>query len=368
MKTILLCLSILFILAASAAPNQAGESADKSAWDKTVAAAKKEGKLVIYAELDPDTRQALTSVFGKKFGIQLEFVAGKSAEISKRYLSERGAGLHLVDVFHMGAGTAVNFMKPQKAFVPLEPFLLLPEVKEKSAYLFGEVPYLDKERMALALIAPYTSYMAVNTTTVKDGELKSYKDLLNPKWKGKVILYDPAIPSAAAGWAAFMIGKAYGLEEGTNFLKAFAATEPVMIKDVRQQVEWVARGKYAIGVGAQHAEISNFKMLGLPIFMQRFVEGGNINPASAFIERPANPPHPNAATVYLNWVLTDEGQKTVAEGMSSPPIRKGITVKGIDPMKIVKPGEKVFFTDEEFYHLQGKAIELAKKIFAALRQ
>jgi ABC-type Fe3+ transport system substrate-binding protein len=367
-KKFLSCLSILVILVASAASGQSGESADKPEWDKIVAAAKKEGKLVIYAELDPDTRQALTSVFGRKFGIQLEFVAGKSAEISKRYLSERGAGLHLVDVFHMGAGTAVNIMKPQKSFVSLESFLLLPEVKEKSAYLFGDIPYLDKEKMAIALIAPYTSYVSINTAMVKEGEIKSYRDVLSPKWKGKVVLYDPAIPSAAAGWAAFMIGKAYGLEEGTKFLKEFASTQPVMIKDVRQQVEWVARGKYAIGVGTQHAEISNFKMLGLPIFMQRFVEGGNINPASAFIERPVNPPHPNAATVYLNWLLTEEGQRTVAEGMSSPPIRKGVVVKGIDPMKIVKPGEKAFFTDEEFYQLQGKAIALAKKIFADLRQ
>jgi len=368
MKKSLSFLWSLFMLFALPGAGHSGESAGKPEWDKIVAAAKKEGSLVIYAELDPDTRQALTSVFGKKFGIQLEFVAGKSAEISKRYLSERGAGLHLVDVFHMGAGTAVNIMKPQNAFVSLEPYLLLPEVKERNAYLFGEVPYLDKDKMAIALIAPYTSYVAVNTSMVKEGELKSYKDLLSPKWKGKVVLYDPAIPSAAAGWAAFMIGKAYGPDEGTTFLKNFASTQPMMIKDVRQQVEWVARGKYAIGVGTQHAEISNFKMLGLPIFMQRFVEGGNINPASAFVERPVNPPHPNAATVYLNWVLTEEGQKTVAEGMSSPPMRKGITVKGIDPMKIVKPGEKAFLTDEEFYHVQGKAMNLAKEIFAALRQ
>jgi len=205
--------------------------------------------------------------------------------------------------------------------------------------------------------------------------------LAPPMWVGLPEKYAPRRPRAAMigsryspgggaplGWAAFMIGKAYGLEEGTKFLKEFASTQPVMIKDVRQQVEWVARGKYAIGVGTQHAEISNFKMLGLPIFMQRFVEGGNINPASAFIERPTNPPHPNAATVYLNWVLTEEGQKTVAEGMSSPPIRKGVAVKGIDPMKIAKTGEKAFLTDEEFYHVQGKAMGLAKEIFAALRQ
>jgi hypothetical protein len=67
-------------------------------------------------------------------------------------------------------------------------------------------------------------------------------------------------------------------------------------------------------------------------------------------------------------VLTEEGQRTVAEGMSSPPIRKGVAVKGVDPMKTVKSGEKAFFTDEEFYHVQGKAMGLAKEIFAALRQ
>lgn len=347
---------------------QSAESGWKGEWDKIVAGAKKEGKLVIYAELDPDTRQSLTSVVGKKFGIQLEFVAGKSAELATRYMAERAAGLNLVDVFHMGAGTTVNIMKPKGAFVPLEPYLLLPEVKDPKAYLFDEVPYLDKEKNAIALIAPYTSYVAVNTAQVKAGDLKSYKDLLNPKWKGKVVLYDPAIPSAAAGWASFIIGTAYGMEAGTKFLKDFAATQPVMIKDVRQQVEWVARGKYAIGVGSQHAEISNFKMLGTPIDMQRFVEGGNINPASGFIERPHNMPHPNAATVYLNWVLTDEGQSVIAEGMSSPPMRRGVSAKGIDPMKIAKPGEKAFLTTEEFYHIQGKAMRLAKEIFAPLRQ
>jgi hypothetical protein len=54
--------------------------------------------------------------------------------------------------------------------------------------------------------------------------------------------------------------------------------------------------------------------------------------------------------------------------MSSPPIRKGVAVRGVDPMKTIKPGEKAFLTDEEFYHTQGKAMNLAKDIFAALRQ
>jgi len=268
-------------------------------------------------------------------------------------LAEKAAGINRADVFHMGGGTGFNFMKGRGAFTSLEPYIILPEVKDPKAYINDKFPALDKDKMIVALNSAYTSYVAVNTNLVKKGDLKSYRDLLNPKWKGKIVLYDPAVPSAAAGWATFMISDAFGREEGTKFLKDFAATKPDMIKNVRQQVEWVARGKYAIGVGTQHAMVSSFRKLGSPIGIQRFVEGGSINPASGFIERSPKPVHPNAATVYLNWLLTKEGQTVFAAGYASPAIRKGISTKGVDSIKIARPGEKTFFTEEAFYKLQG---------------
>ncbi len=363
----LMCLGLVMIQGLMWLGTAVGAEDPKQRWDKVVADARKEGKLMIYGELDPDSWRLIAASFGKKYGIQVEWVAGKSAEISKRYLSERDAGLNLVDVFHQGGGTVINFMKPKNAFVPLDPYLILPEVRDPRAYLSDKVPYLDRDKNAIALIASYTSYVAINTTQIKEGDLKSYKDLLDPKWKGKVVVYDPALASAGAGWASFMIGKAYGREEGVKFLRAFAATNPEMIRDVRQQVEWVARGKYAIGVGTQHATVSNFKSDGAPISIPRFVEGGCINPASAFVELPHKPPHPNAATLYLNWILSAEGQAVMGQGMSSPPIRKGVTVTGIDPIKMPLPGEKVYLTDEDFFKTQGVAMKLCKDIFAPLR-
>lgn len=364
------CLSFLIVMLAffiftDGAHSQSGW---KAKWDKTVAAAKKEGKLVVYGELTPDARKLLTSSFQKKFGIRLEWVTGKSIEVARKYLAERAAGLNLPDVFHMGGGTGFNFMKGKGAFVSLEPYIILPEVKDPKAYINDRFPALDKDMMIVALNSAYTSYVAVNTNLVKPGDLKSYRDLLDPRWKGKIVLYDPAVPSAAAGWATFMISDAFGREAGTQFLKDFAATKPLMIKNVRQQVEWVARGKYAIGVGTQHASVSSFKKLGSPIDIQRFSEGGSINPASGFIERSAKPPHPNAATVYFNWLLTDEGQAVFAKGYASPGIRKGVSIEGVDSIKIARPGEKTFFTEEAFYKLQGVAMKMSKKIFAPLRQ
>lgn len=346
----------------------AAQSSANQKWDQTVAAARKEGKLVIYGELTPSARKILTSTMKQKFGIELEWVAGKSIEIAKRYLSERAAGLNLADVFHMGGGTGFNFMKGKGAFTSVEPYIILAEVKDPSAYINGKFPALDKDKQIVALNSAYTSYVAVNTDQVKEGDLKSYKDLLDPRWKGKIVLYDPSVPSAAAGWATFMITDAFGREGGTQFLKDFAATKPLMIRNVRQQVEWVARGKYAIGVGTQHASVSNFRKLGSHLDIPRFKEGGSINPASGFVERAVKPHHPNAATVYLNWLLTPEGQAVFAKGYASPPIRKGVTTEGVDSIKIARPGEKTFFTDESFYHMQGVAMKLSKKVFAPLRK
>ncbi len=340
----------------------------KQKWENTLAAAKKEGKVVVYGEVTPDARTLLGAAFMETFGIPIEWVAGKSAELATKYLAERSAGLKNADAFHMGIASSINLMKPKGAVVPLEPYLILPEVKDPTAYLYDRVPGLDKEMTLIALNFAYTSYVAVNTTLVKDGELKSYKDLLHPKWKGKVVLFDPLIPSAATGWATFMIGKAYGLEAGTKFLRDFVATEPMTIKDVRQQVEWVARGKYAIGVGVQHALVSDFKKAGAPLDMPRFAEGGNINPASGFIQLPPNPAHPSAAIIYLNWLLTDKGQAMYAQGFSSPSVRKGVQVKDLDPIKVAKPGEKAFLADEEWYRLQTKGLPLFKEIFQPLQQ
>jgi len=200
---------------------------------------------------------------------------------------------------------------------------------------------------------------------IKKGDLKSYKDLLDPKWKGKIVLYNPWRPSAAAGWATFMISDAFGRVGGEQFLRDFAATEPLLTSDVRQQIEWVAKGKYPIGVGVQHASLSEFKSKGAPVTINRFIEGGNINPGSACVELSPWAPHPNAAAIYINWLLTKEGQAAYARGTGSPPARNDVPLEGlgVDPSKIAGPNDKAFITKEAFYKLQGTAMKLAREIW-----
>ena len=334
-------------------------------WDQVVAAAKNEGSLVIYGNMDPKTISEMQQGFANKYGIKLEIMAGKSAELIARLQREQAAGIKAADVFIMGGATAVLDMKPNGLIAPLEPYLILPEVKDPKAWPGGKIRFLDKAKTIIPLNSGWTTYVAVNTNLIKEGDIKSYKDLLLPKWKGKIALYDPWIAGAAAGWATLLLTDVYGLEGGKDYLRQFAATNPMGIRDVRLQVEWVARGKYPIGVGVQHAEVSQFKQSGAPININRFVEGGNLNPGSSCLEVSPNPSHPNAATLYINWLLTREGQMANSRGTGAPPVRIDVPIDGlgIDDSKIARPNDKAFLTTEEYFLMQGKAINIAKEIW-----
>ena len=356
---------------ATAAPKAAAPTAKSAVtgaagwqkrWDETLAAAKKEGTLVIYGEVNPELRTALRK-FEQKYGIKMDIVYGKSNEIATRWDKERVAGLNLVDVFHTSPVLG-PYMKSNKGWGPLEPHFILPEVTDPKAWSNGKVPFLDADKTIIPLNGALTSSVAYNTELVKEGQLKSYRDLLKPEWKGKIVFFDPTLMSASTGWTTFMMTDIYGLEGGKDYLRAFAANDPAITRDARLVVEWVAKGKYPIGVGTGHALVSQFKVNGAPIKMARFQEGGLINPGSGAIEISTNPPHPNAAAIYVNWILTDEGQAAAAQGMAAPPLRLGVNVEGVDPEKLPQPGEKVFLANENFFKIQAKpAIDFAKEAF-----
>lgn len=331
-------------------------------WDNVLSLAKQEGQVMVYgAQLAPSVRDALAKGLNARHGLELEFVIGSNAEITARWEKEKNAGISLADIFM--TGSAITTLTPIGALASLEPYLILPEVLDGKVWPEGKIPYLYKDKTAIPLSSAWTSYVAINTDMVKGGQLVSYRDLLKPEWKGKIAIHDPTIPGAAAGFAAFMITDAFGMEAGKEYLRQFAATKPVITKDVRLLVEWVARGKYPISVGAYQSMVSDFKAQGAPIDFNRFIEGGNLNPAAGVVHLSVKPRNPNAATVFINWVLTAEGQTIYANAERSPAVRTDVKLENIDPIRVARPGDKVFWTDEKFYLAQGEVIKFNREIF-----
>ncbi len=351
---------------ATAAPTRTAPSSKdgwEGKWEGILTSARKEGVVSIYSGWGPATRTALTQAFKDKYSISAEFTAfGRGAEMFARVQSERRAGLTVADVFGTAASVLVANMKPEGLLGPLEPVIMLPEVLDTRAWFGGKFPYYDKDRRAIGMVSSLNRGLLFNSNVIKDGEIASFRDLLKPQYKGKIVLLDPSV--TGGGNATFtLLTRAWSVDEASDFLRRLIKDqEAVMTRDSRQQVEWVARGKYGVAFGLSPDIIADFLSTGAPIVQGYPVEGVVSSPAQGGLGVPAASPHPNASVVFVNWLLTKEGQTVFSTSWGSPSVRVDVPAGGFHPSFMPKPGEKIEFGSEDFAILQGEMVEVARKV------
>ncbi|MFH1122218.1 MAG: hypothetical protein V1758_01005 [Pseudomonadota bacterium] len=182
-ELILLSFLVLFFLISVCATSVTAQPGWEADWEKSLAAAKKEGKVNIYGVVSNSVRTSLSKSFAQKYGIQLEFVIGRGSELVEKVSSERRAGIFLADLYLGGATTPTTTFKPKGFLDPLKPLLILPEVTDPKVWYGGGLFFSDLERQYVAcpVLTASNNYLSVNTDLVKPGEINSYKDLLNPK-------------------------------------------------------------------------------------------------------------------------------------------------------------------------------------------
>ncbi len=146
---------------------------------------------------------------------------GRSAEVTPKLVRERSAGLYLADVIGAGATSMILETKPTGILAPLEPMLVLPEVMDPKVWSGGQL-FIDKGKFIKPMSADFSRSVARNTDLVKEGEIKSLLDLLDPKWKGKIVLSDPTAGGGGAGnsWLTLMV-TVWGLEKTKDYLRQF---------------------------------------------------------------------------------------------------------------------------------------------------
>lgn len=295
-------------------PTPAVSSSDDR-WNQIVATAKKEEKVVIYGAAGDDMRVQVGSAFTKKYGIEIEWVIGRTNEVVQRIISERRAGIYYVDVLTDATSSAMNVLKPAGLLKPFERDLILPEVTDTSKWFQGKLWWVDKEKSHLAYAASPIPPFVINTDVMKRTELQSYRDILAPKWKDIMIMDDPTTGGSGNTWATAVGYKIMG----DDFLRELVKQKPTILQNQRQEMEWVARGKAPILIGPSTGEYTGFKNSGAPIEVVTPKEGAWLSQSRGGISLMPDPPHPNAALVYLNWALSKEGQTVIskAEGYQS---------------------------------------------------
>jgi iron(III) transport system substrate-binding protein len=332
----LLALLVLITLSPHGA---AAQNADwQKSWNETLAAARKEGKLVVAGPPSQALRQSLPEAFKARYGIEMEYQAGRSVEAATRMRAERAAGINTIDAVLAGSQTMATIFYREKMLEPLKPALVLPEVLDGSKWKKGALWFAEPEELYILRISnTVTTMFHINTNEVKPGEIRSVKDLLNPKWKGRIALQDPTIPGSGSNQAAHLY-----IQHGEDFIKRlYIDQKPMISRDTRQLTDGLARGTYPIALGAEDAEVDQLRKEGLPVALlpklpDLYEEVALINHA----------PHPNAAKVFANWVASKEGSEVFARAMGVVPTRNDIDESFLPPEVIPRSGITYFDTYE----------------------
>ncbi|MBI4329916.1 MAG: extracellular solute-binding protein [Chloroflexi bacterium] len=328
-------------------------------WEKTVAEGKKEGVVVVYTALASTTVDVLRKAFTGKFGINLEYVVGRGPELLARVKAQRVAGIYTADVLVGGSSTTLIHKEPGH-LTPLEPALILPEVRDPKGWLDGKLFFFDQDGSAMGTLAHPIINWIVNTDIARPEEAASYKHLLDPRWKGKMILFDPT----TTGSGNAFIGTAAWEMMGEDYIRALARQEPVITRDARLHMESVARGKYPIGLAPTREEYFYFKKAGAPVTSVMPPEGTAVTTSNGGLALFNKPPNPNAARVFLNWLLSKEGQTTLSKDLGVPSRRLDVPRDHVSPDSLLPPGIKYVLTDtEDAVRLRTERQALARDIF-----
>jgi iron(III) transport system substrate-binding protein len=305
--TLLICLS-----ASSPIPSFAAEArpAWQAEWDKTVKAAEEEGALVIYMTqaFEPVFRAAFQKKYPK---IKVTMVTGRGPQLSQRVMSERRADRFAVDLYVSGNISPLTVFHRAKILEPIKPLLLLPEVIDTTGWYEGKHHYDDPEKRYIFVFegTPRSGEITFNTKLVNPAEIKSYWDLLSPKWKGKIASVDPLVSGPISAAQIFFYKHP---DLGPEFLRRLhAETEIAIVGSNEQLLDWLSAGKFAFGIGARDVDTAMMQGLPLSQFLPGSLkEGSSVTAYNGTLSFFNRAPHPNAAKVAVNWLLSREGQAT----------------------------------------------------------
>lgn len=314
--------ALIVLLLILVTQSQAAESKSnwQAEWDRTVAAAKKEGALFLYLYQGEGELGAMAQAFQKKYPeIQVTVTPGRGNTFAPKIMAERRAGKYLVDAYTAGATTAYEVFYRGKILNSVRSALILPEVIDESKWWLGQHHYIDPENQYIFVYLGSTSeYVSYHTKSVDAGEFRSYWDFLQPKWKGKILSRDPKISgSQRIGLRGFY----HTAELGAEFIRRlYGEMDVTLTQEIRQATDWLANGKFAICFFC--SEILKSKSQGLAVDEFRTAQWKESRAISAgnqgSVIMPSQPPHPNAAKVFVNWLLSREGQIAVQRATNTP--------------------------------------------------
>jgi ABC-type Fe3+ transport system substrate-binding protein len=292
-------LAVVALLAGAAVP----ASGQDASWDAVVAAAKQEGKVVVYnMALGAPYFQAVIKSFETTYGIPVESLDLRASELVERIRTEQSAGRYLGDA-EMVTTTMIEEQLKNGDFIQK-----LPPIPNAANL---RPPFKTTDFSVPAYVQPMG--ILINTRLVRGEDVPtSWNDLNAPKWKGK-LLSDDMRPLGSGNTLFAILQKSMG----ADFNEKLAEQKPVFSRDMRNDARRVARGEYPIYISQVFAFASDLK--GLPVKVVVPKEGAPYAQMDMAMLKGA--PHPNAARLFMQHFLSVDSQALYANAWMLPVVQ-----------------------------------------------
>jgi len=304
-----------------------------------IEAAKKEGEMVYYTTMTLSQSKKVVDKFEKKYPfIKVDLFRTGGGPLLNKIQTEARGGRYAWDVVS-GRGEMVLPLMNAKFLAPYRS----PESKTI------EEDLVDNEGYWTAYyVNPYV--LGYNTNLVKKEDVpKTYEQLLDPKWKGKKI----SIDDEAYGLLSGLI-RAWGKEKAVSYFKKLAAQDPVLMRGNTNRVQLTVAGEYSLIV-AYAPTIQRETSRGAPMdWVPLEPVAVQVNPMMLA----AKAPHPNAAKLFIDFLLSKEGQKMLV-GFRRIPIRPDVNP---DPPRLFKGYKRIVEHPEEYKNFT-ETVKLYQEIF-----
>jgi ABC-type Fe3+ transport system substrate-binding protein len=314
-------------------------------WQRVLAAARKEGKIVIGAPPGADFRNALQSTLKNRFELESELIQAPGPSLMSKIIAEKQAGAVSVDAFMIGPCTGNSLLKTD-LFEPLTQAMILPEVRDPAKWFGGHL-WADNQtgkNLLYSFVAQVTPSIYYNTQLVKPEEVRSYNDLLDGKWRGRIGIRDPRVPGGGLAMWAFLLDL-----KGEEYIRRLAQQEMFVSRNARQIADALAKGNLSLTIGVGYRDFDSFLDAKLPVkHLPTLKEGTYVSGGNGIVGILKGAPHPNAAKVFFNWLLSREGQELHGKTAQQPTRRLDVDTKGLDGQ-----AAKDLLTLDEFRRFQN---------------
>jgi iron(III) transport system substrate-binding protein len=272
-------------------------------------------------------------------------------------VQEKKANINYYDLHVAGTSSiiAAGFVK-ERLVDPLLPWMVLPEVKDAKNWWGGHM-WADK---AQRYVYPFMTYLTetiwYNAESVKPEEVTSYDDLLNLKWKGKIAILDPRTQGSGESTWSFL-----WKIKGEGYLKKLVAQELIVNRDQRQIADALAKGKATLTIGLGYYTFLPFLKAGVPLKVLPVPkEGTYVSSGSGNVVMLKGAPHPNAAKLFLNWMLSREGQEIYSRAIGQASRRLDLDTNWTKELGVI--AAKDVLTMERFREVENFSEESLEKV------